>query len=305
VSLSPRTIIGPRIVTRGVRPRDNVSLTSALWPEDAMLETRVPILLCVLRGRLDLRLGDYLLHCPEGYFCLVPGGVPRADGSRSHLEGDNSGKGECDLLWLRPCEGGLECWVCYSRGDRHWSRPFSETAFIANREAIAYFHTLVREAEARLPDWEKICRGLLMVLSSVLRREIDAGSYFPLDTGEGESAATGSWDPIAIACEYIHLHLSQSLSIDLVARIVFMSRTSFTRRFRRETGLSFVDYVTNRRVKEAQHLLLNSTWSVAVVASMVGLRPSHLRQLFIRHHGVPPSEYRARSTAAKKSPLQE
>ena len=65
---------------------------------------------------------------------------------------------------------------------------------------------------------------------------------------------------------------------------------------RRETGLSFSEYVTAKRMEDAKKLLCQENLSVEEVAEQVGYRDiAHFSSSFKRIVGVTPSEYQDRS----------
>jgi two-component system response regulator YesN len=113
-----------------------------------------------------------------------------------------------------------------------------------------------------------------------------------------ESLASQGDEPISHAQEYILRNLGQTLTIDKVARAVYMSRARFTDCFRKETGRSFNEYVTAQRLREARRMLRETSWAMHDIARAVGLSPSRLRGLFYQHEGLSPDAYR------KAKPLQ-
>ncbi|MDA1358170.1 helix-turn-helix domain-containing protein [Glycomyces luteolus] len=97
----------------------------------------------------------------------------------------------------------------------------------------------------------------------------------------------------AEAREWALQHLDRPLSIDELARRARMSRRSFTRRFREETGQSPTQWLTVQRVELARQLLESSGLTVDQIARRAGLGTGvslrqHLRALL----GVSPSAYR-------------
>jgi transcriptional regulator GlxA family with amidase domain len=88
-------------------------------------------------------------------------------------------------------------------------------------------------------------------------------------------------------------HLDRPLSIDELARRARMSRRSFTRRFREETGQSPTQWLTRQRVEHARRLLESSDLTVDQIAQRAGLGTGvSLRQHLRAVLGVSPSAYR-------------
>ncbi|MFC7723885.1 GlxA family transcriptional regulator [Nocardioides sp. GCM10028917] len=88
-------------------------------------------------------------------------------------------------------------------------------------------------------------------------------------------------------------HLDRPLDVATLARQASMSVRTFTRRFREETGQSPGAWVTQQRVRHAQHLLEATDLTVDDVATRAGMRTAaSLRQHLHASLGVSPSAYR-------------
>jgi transcriptional regulator GlxA family with amidase domain len=88
-------------------------------------------------------------------------------------------------------------------------------------------------------------------------------------------------------------HLDQQLDVATLARQASMSVRTFTRRFREETGQSPGAWVTQQRIRHAQHLLEATDLPVDHVAARAGMgTAASLRQHLRASVGVSPSAYR-------------
>lgn len=89
-------------------------------------------------------------------------------------------------------------------------------------------------------------------------------------------------------------HLVDPLSLDDLARHAAMSTRTFTRRFRKEVGLSPGAWLLQQRLLRARDLLERSDLPVDAVARRAGFGTgASLRQHFARALGVSPAAYRA------------
>lgn len=97
------------------------------------------------------------------------------------------------------------------------------------------------------------------------------------------------------ACTYMERHLDQKeLTLRTTAMHVNLSNNHFCTMFRRQMGMSFVDYLTRLRMEKAMEYLRTTELSSADIAERVGYTdPSYFRQLFKRHVGTSPRAYRA------------
>lgn len=93
-----------------------------------------------------------------------------------------------------------------------------------------------------------------------------------------------------------------------VARRLRLSPCYFCKLFRKETGMTFSEYRSRRRVEKARQLLLNPSARIGEIADACGFRslPCFIRA-FHRHQGCPPSLYRMQHRlliADNKTPIQ-
>jgi two-component system response regulator YesN len=84
-----------------------------------------------------------------------------------------------------------------------------------------------------------------------------------------------------------------SLSLQTAAEKLYVSPEHLCRIFRRETGATFVDFVTSIRIRRATELLLSSDLKMHEIADEIGFSTQHYFSVtFKRIMGVSPAEYR-------------
>lgn len=98
----------------------------------------------------------------------------------------------------------------------------------------------------------------------------------------------------ADAKQYISDHFSESsLSVDEICSHLGVGTSYFSSVFKEETGKSFVTYLTEVRMNEAQRLLDTTDEKSYVIAGMVGYEePNYFSYVFKKHFGISPSKYR-------------
>ena len=80
----------------------------------------------------------------------------------------------------------------------------------------------------------------------------------------------------------------------LVADLAGQSVTTFSRYFRKHTGMSFVQHVNTLRIHRACELLVDTGLSVADICFRVGYNNvSNFNRHFLAQKGVPPSRFRS------------
>ena len=102
-----------------------------------------------------------------------------------------------------------------------------------------------------------------------------------------------SQQQMRLVTDFILAHLQDSLSLDMLAQQVGLSRYHFARLFRRTTGESPHQFVLHKRLEAAQHLLRKTDLHLSQIAVGVGFsNQGHFTQTFKRHLGLTPLRYR-------------
>jgi transcriptional regulator GlxA family with amidase domain len=102
-------------------------------------------------------------------------------------------------------------------------------------------------------------------------------------------------DKIRKTEDYLQEHLDCNVSIDHLAGRIGMSPRNFIRRFKAATGRLPGAYIQSMRVAEAKEMLEQGADSIQAVCSKIGYEDlAFFRELFKRHTGMTPAEYRDR-----------
>lgn len=111
----------------------------------------------------------------------------------------------------------------------------------------------------------------------------------PLDVASRESAA----DPTRAAIEYIRSHLTESITVNDIAREVQLSESAFAHTFRATIGVSPYQFLKSERLDAARRILITGSGNkVSEVARAVGYSSSsHFITAFKRRYAVTPREY--------------
>ena len=98
------------------------------------------------------------------------------------------------------------------------------------------------------------------------------------------------------AVQYIEKHLSEKLTLNQVAFHIGLSPNYLSSLFKKELHISFVDYITESRVKKAKDLLLETDLKTHEVAEITGFADdSYFSKTFKKITGKLPSSFRKRT----------
>lgn len=111
-------------------------------------------------------------------------------------------------------------------------------------------------------------------------------------TGLGRPVQVGA-SSLEKALNFIQINYRSPLSLQRVADKSGMSLSSFVRRFKKKTGMTFVDYVNSLRISSARSLLRNPDLSLLQISLACGYgNQCHFNRIFKKIVGLTPGQYR-------------
>ena len=98
---------------------------------------------------------------------------------------------------------------------------------------------------------------------------------------------------LSAVAAYLDNHYAFAVPIERLCRISFMGQTKLKTAFKEYFGCTLYDYILQKRMGQAQHLLMGTELSIAEIAQAVGYdRPESFAKQFQRVTGLLPREYR-------------
>jgi AraC family transcriptional regulator len=170
------------------------------------------------------------------------------------------------------------------KGDRIELMPQFMNQFDALIQGI--FSVLREELESEKMGRDLLIDSLKTTLAiHLLRNYCTTQAQLPNYTN-GLSQAT-----LEQVTEYIHTHLYHNLKLIELSAIAQLSPYHFLRLFKQRMGITPHQYILQRRIETAKHLLKYSQLSIAEIAMQTGFADqSHLTRCFKRIVGVTPKQ---------------
>lgn len=148
---------------------------------------------------------------------------------------------------------------------------------------------MLQEARELQPGYEQVCAALLSVVLLRLSRQ------------EGVALSEEPSGPrISRECDlvrrYIDNHFKEDLTLDQLAQLAHLNKYYLAHTFRREFGVSPINYLISRRIEESRFLLRETDHTLTLISQMLGFSSlSYFSQCFRRVEGISPMEYRKRN----------
>ena len=100
-------------------------------------------------------------------------------------------------------------------------------------------------------------------------------------------------DVIEKACKFINENFANDITLNDVAKHVFLSPIYFSSYFKKKTGEKYSDYLANVKLQKALELLKDTDVKIPTIAEMSGFRDTnYFHKIFKNQTGLTPSEYR-------------
>jgi two-component system, response regulator YesN len=95
------------------------------------------------------------------------------------------------------------------------------------------------------------------------------------------------------AKKYVELHIGRRISMDEVANHLHLNPSHFSRMFKKETGETFIEYVTRIKMEKACTYLSNTNQTIEDISYQLGYEnTSYFSKLFKNYSGMSPVKFR-------------
>jgi AraC-like DNA-binding protein len=169
----------------------------------------------------------------------------------------------------------------------HTDFCFAEPAF-AEMEAL--LERLAHENRDRRLGSVEMIRGLVLQLIAMTCRQHEA-ELLRLAASQAQQGSRRA--SLQRAMRYVREHLGGDITLADAAAAAFLSPNYLAHLLKKETGRTFTDLVTERRLEHAKELLAHGNQGIAAVARASGFEDgAYFARRFRQRFGQTPSRYR-------------
>ena len=192
-------------------------------------------------------------HRPESHFMLI-------NFSQRFLRPDL----QVDPLDLEDVSVTLAPELAPFRFQEYVDFTFNEASFVAVRQLL---EAMRQENKLRRFGSLEIIRGMLFQLLGLTCRAWETDL---LRLASSQAQQTSRRDSMARVIRYVREHLTEEITLNDVAAAAFLSPNYLAHLVKKETGKTFTEIVTERRLEKARELLMSSGARIGDIAHQCG-----------------------------------
>ena len=99
--------------------------------------------------------------------------------------------------------------------------------------------------------------------------------------------------PVELVVQYVKEHYAESITLNMMADIVYLSPSYLSSLFKSKQGKSFIDFLTEERIEKAKTMLLSSDEKIQVISDSTGFTNiRHFNRVFKTLTNRTPTEFR-------------
>lgn len=166
---------------------------------------------------------------------------------------------------------------------------FNILGHFESAEISGCLRNILREMELKNTGHEDVCQAYMEILIIRLMRST------ALAVQEEAPAVSGNRQCAEVR-RYIDLHFKEALTLELLSDEAHMNKYYLSHSFKKEYGISPINYLISRRINESKYLLAETDLSMSQIAQLLGFSSlSYFSQTFRKTQGISPMEFRQSS----------
>ena len=170
--------------------------------------------------------------------------------------------------------------------NQFWQLDHQNYFFYNNIDLATTINKLIKECMSTSITKDALAD---LTLQELLVRIIQAQTIKSIENPDSTNATN---TPISYVIEYIERNLNEDISLKKLSSISSMSTTSLYRFFKRELGMSPIEFILKEKVKCAKKLLKNPGIQINEVCYLSGFEnANYFSRLFKKYEGITPKQY--------------
>ena len=143
----------------------------------------------------------------------------------------------------------------------------------------------VKEVRKKEENFESICQNLLeLIIWNITRQTQTTLSVAPTKKITKECRFIE---------QYLDEHFKEDITLQTLSDLTYLNKYYLVHAFKNYKGVSPINYLIEKRISEAKHLLGTTNFPIAKIASVVGFSSqSYFSQVFRKETGLSPNKYR-------------
>jgi AraC-like DNA-binding protein len=164
--------------------------------------------------------------------------------------------------------------------------------------ALAACRTMFQEnAGRRHFFWEIIRANLILLIGAVCRRYEDELAELVAAKAQNRSRR----EALTRVMRHVRERMGERITLATAAAEADLSPNYLAHLIKKETGRTFIDIVTERRMDQARELLAHTTMRISDIGSAVGFEDeAYFARRFRQRFGIAPREYRSKAAGTRK-----
>lgn len=169
--------------------------------------------------------------------------------------------------------------------DNFWQLNYQNYFFYNNVDLASTINKLIKECMSTSISKDALAD---LTLQELLIRIIQTQTVKSID----DNTFSNQNNAIAQVIEYIRKNLKEDINLKHLSDKACMSTTSFYRFFKRELGMSPIEFVLSEKIKHAKKLLKSPSIQINEVCYLSGFEDAnYFIRLFKKYEGVTPKQY--------------
>lgn len=166
---------------------------------------------------------------------------------------------------------------------------FDGTKFEVCSDVLKALNTFIFEYSKNMMNSDVTLEAQIEIITHWLIRSIFGETL--------DMRAISSDYSLARAQHYMEQHYMDNITVEKLANLGYMSKSTFNRHFKKEIGITPIEYLIEVRIKMAKLMLKRKENQITEIALRCGFGSSaHFSSCFQKHVGLTPSEYRDKYT---------